>query len=131
MAADDTGKKPFGKLNAPNLGSVKAAAPANVGLLTKRKRSIAIGLLIAGTGAAAVYGLSHHVNCNQVPEDQKVACGCQSSAADLWAAQQSTCHYSSSSHSDSGHGSGSGGGFHFTSHGGFGGTGAAHSSGGS
>jgi hypothetical protein len=90
------------------------------GFFTKRKRSVAVGLLAVGATGALVYGLTHrNPNCDQYPPDKAAACqqGSRSGGG-------GGGHYFGSSSGSSSSESSS------TSRGGFGSTGSAHASGG-
>ncbi len=86
------------------------------GFLARRKRSVTIGLLAVGAGAAAIYGIAHsNQNCTDTA-GQATSCGRAGSSG-------GGARYFGSSGSSSSESS-------TASRGGFGGSGAAHASGG-
>ncbi len=106
-----------------NLGPEHKPEPSSKlpGFFSKRKRSVGIGLVAIGAGAAALYGFTHRdPHCDQYPPDQAAACRQNAGGHGGGGGAHFFGSSSGSSSSDSSS----------ASRGGFGGTGSAHASGG-
>ncbi len=121
---DDTSKPRRLGFREANLGPAHVPEPPVQphGFFTKRKRTVAITLLAVGTGAAAIYGLTHRdANCGE-------------NSADQWTSGRATpCTHGSGGGWHGGYGfssSGSSATPTAASRGGFGSSGSAHGGGG-